>query len=277
MIIKKYIKQCALIVLIATIVLLSGCASKADRYELIKAALKDKYNDEFIVRSIDDSAYSGSEYVAFVSPVNVPDCMFEIIMDGDTLVEDRYIQSRTEYVMYNRLLAYDLHRLFPSSYFKVNVSMTPKNNISKVRDASLMSLVADAKKADYSHVHIDIYYEEDTIDTEQYEQEYLYFTDTINDYINKGYMFPLSVSFYRIDDSQKQKIIGYYLEDTRKNKRFYDTVFGKDVYVEGVRTNEDTEVGTPPNITVYFSDDTPDKVDDMDEYIRRRTLLDSAQ
>lgn len=278
--ISKFIKQSAFILLAIGIMLTGGCASKASRYDQIKNALQQKYvNKNFNIRGIDDTVYSGNKkYVALVSPENRPEYLFEVTMNGDQLEEDDYVNRLAAETISNRVIGPDIRAFFPgiNTFTHTEVTMTEKKEIANYDNLTLIDLLANADNTRYTHVHIDIYYDEAYGSNGLYEEEYEYFTDTINEYIKRGFMFPLSVTFYKVNSKTIDNVMKYYVFDVRKNKQFYDSVFGKDVFQTGIANNGDTDLGTPPNVTVYFNDDSIYKIESKEEYIRIRQLLDNA-
>lgn len=106
---------------------------------------------------------------------------------------------------------------------------------------------------------IDIYIDSSVDSTKQYEEEYIYFTDKVNEYISENKMVPIYATFYLVDGETLERVRNYYLSDID-----FDSYFQNDVR------------GNVPEMSACFVKTAPAFVS-KEEYTKRRADFENGK
>ena len=85
-------------------------------------------------------------------------------------------------------------------------------------------------------------------------------------------MSEVTVMFFKVDDEAIERIAKYYESNASEKGDFYSTVLGVDNYQNG---NDNDFLGSPTQISACFKHGMPSFLDNVDEYIRRRELIEN--
>lgn len=270
---RKIAKPLSIIILVVGIMAMSGCGglSAEERTEI---ALKSRYNEEFVVHTIDATSWGGGRFAAYVSPVNNPDVVFETMMNDQGWDGDNYAECYTA-ALINDILKEDLEDFFPGAYIRTEVKrMKQEEEILDFGEMSLEDMIINSQGI--GEMFVDIYYDKGVGTKKDYGGEYKFFSDSINENINQNKMFPTIVSIYKVDSSAIVKLEEYFKKDTRWTGDFERNILGTDDYKLGICTAEEENLGSPSNIAVCFIYDAP-TYNFFDEYCRKRELLENAE
>ena len=235
---------------------MDGCMGLNSRESFTQKVLKKKYGEDFIVHEIDSRG--PTDWQATVSPKNMPECLFYVYVDSDGNVDSSYCNAYAAYLM-SCILQEDLEQFFPSVYVRMDrLYMIMDESIDfnklpleKVLDNSNQIYQGSPTKGLHGGF-IDIYIDSSVDSTKQYEEEYIYFTDKVNEYISENKMVPIYATFYLVDGETLERVRNYYLSDID-----FDSYFQNDVR------------GNVPEMSVCF-DTTISGYISKDEYINAR-------
>ena len=226
---------------------ISGCVKASGSYDQRKeeaiSLLKQKYDEDFNCYEI---ISEGEVYYASCSPVNSPDIVFETRISCGEINEDGYANRKKAKEM-NDIFKNDLIGFFPSAYFRT----TYENGLGTA---------------------LYIYYDKQIGTLKEYEREYKYFSEEIYQYIDDGKMTEPTVFIYKVDGEALVRIEDYFSRNYVCRGDFYSTILGVDNYKMGDNQND---LGSPPNIHICFQKKAPTYVDNYNEYLRRRELLEN--
>ena len=232
------IKSLLLIIILAGIILMSGCGKSKET--ITQECLKNKYDEEFNVYSISSR---GNVYYAICSPKNNPDIVFEARMCGDVLDTDDYNLAKIANNI-NEIMKKDLNDLFPDAYFR-----TEYNSFGTT---------------------IYIYFDRDNGTAKQYQEEYSYFNEEVDKYIDQGIMTEPVVVFFKVDNETLDKLDDYYKTHENRTSLFFSDYLGID-YARGF----DTNLGNPPNMSISFWKNSKVYIGDFENYKNRRELIEN--
>ena len=274
---KRIIALLLTTMLVAGAVMMNGCSlqKKPSRVDTAKAALQAKYGEEFNVRI--DESYSEVFY-ATCSPVNNPEVLFEARFSDSTGVtninQDDYYERYTASLI-NEILEKDLQKFFPGAYFRIFIDFYPKQEFTDISNHSLEELIGNADEDKVQAFSVDIYVDEAVGTTKQYEEEYLYFTETVDRYIQEKKMFPIMITITKVDGEKLNYIKEYFKTEATEKSNFNDGI-GIQVGSERIIHPEDTDPGNPPCIVANFSGKGI-VIENVEEYIRRREIWENAK
>ena len=263
----KRIRKFILIGFIGGIFIMSGCAGIGKTKEdVAKETLKNKYNEDFVVHEI-DSFPDGFD--ATLSPVNNPEILFAARMSDDGSNEsDDYYKQYVSFLL-NQKLVPEITQLYNNCFVRTRVSISLDNDLD-VRNKDIKDIL-DSRTGD-ALVYVDIYFDENR-ETVKIEDEYKYYGEVLDEYEDAGDMLPSVIHLYHVDDNTIQQIKKYFEKDLDVDGVYEKEVLKIDRIKGGLFTNSDTEVGTPPNMRVSFVKGNVRTICDMDEFIRRRNLI----
>ncbi len=270
----KRIKSIIMLILMGGILIMSGCGES--REELIINYLTNKYGEKFVIHSINSE---GSVYKANCSPAAMPDVVFKVRIENDGTPDgkDNYASKYVSKLV-NDILKEDMKDFFPEAYCYTDLRVYCKTVISEVEGKSLQDIfnTAEAEKSDMNFY---VFYDKDVGSNKKYAEEYNYFTETIDEYIQNGKAAPVTVSIYKVD-SQTIDRIDTFLKDHEIEDIFdmdkTKEVFGLD-FLQcklGINSDKSDDLGNPPNISACFKKNKV-IISGEDEYIRRRELLEN--
>ncbi len=274
---KEKINNFKRIILMLTVVggfVICGC-SKSEQ-EQVKEALKEKYGEEFLVYSVDTKAWHGDNYHAYVAPVNNEEVVFEAVMYGEKLSGDDYVE-RYAAKLINDILKDDLEEFFPGAYIKTEVQkMANSDRITDLTNISLEDIIINSEGA--GEMMVEIYYDGKVGTNRKYVDEYTYFTDEMDEYINKNQMFPITIEMYKVDGNTIKKLQEYFKSNILENSSFEKDVLGVSHIKLNNLKNDGTgdDLGIPYNISACFNRKYM-FLDSCEEYIRRRELLENER
>lgn len=270
---KKIVRLSCVLSIFALLIVIYGCDYRYEYY--VKSELEKKYNEEFIVHSIDFSSHGGDRYDAYVSPKNNLNIVFQVSMSGkkmNTYSSDDYAERYTSYLI-KELYKEDLEELFPGAYVHSKVSMVKTYEETDLKDKNIEDMIQIADKNYDNMALLTIYCDSDAISKENYEEEFELFEKKTKELIQENKMFPLSVEICKVDSRTIRKLEEYFKTDVRKDGSFESNVLGVSYYYP--TKNIEGELGTPPAISFIFGDDRSEELGGETEYIRRRELLDN--
>lgn len=274
---KEKINNFKRIILMLTVVggfVMCGC-SKSEQ-EQVKEALKEKYGEEFLVYSVDTKAWYGDNYHAYVAPVNNEEVVFEAVMYGEKLTGDDYVE-RYAAKLINDILKDDLEEFFPGAYIKTEVQkMANSDRITDLTNISLEDIIINSEGA--GEMMVEIYYDGKVGTNRKYVDEYTYFTDEMDEYINKNQMFPITIEMYKVEGNTIKKLQEYFKSNILENSSFEKDVLGVSHIKLNNLKNDGTgdDLGIPYNISACFNRNYT-LLDSCEEYIRRRELIENAE
>ena len=265
-----------LIVLLFSVIplFLSGCG-QSKKEELILNYLTNKYGEEFIIHSTNSE---GSVYHANCSPVAMPEVVFKVRIENDGTPDgkDNYASKYVSKLV-NDVLKEDMKDFFPEAYCYTDLRVYCETEIRDQAGKSLQDIfaTADAEKSDMIFY---VFYDKDVGSYKKYAEEYTYFTETIDEYIRDGKAVPVTVSFYKVDGQTIDRLDAF-LKDHEIEDIFdmdkTQEVFGVDRLQSklGICSDDSDDLGNPPNISACFKKKKSGTISGVEEYIRRRELL----
>ena len=273
---KRIIALLLMTMLVAGAVMMNGCSlqKKPSRVDTAKAALADKYGEEFNVRI--DESYS-SVFYATCSPVNNPEVLFEARFSegsGVTILDqDDYYDSYTASLI-NEIFEKDLQKFFPGAYFRTHGSIfrVVEERFADIRNHPLEELLDGTPEGYAGEMYLDIYVDASVGTTKQYEEEYIYFTRTVDKYVEENKMLPITVCIVKLDTATLAQVKEYFKEEVRIYD--YEGLLGG--RLDGVDGTEATDAGTPPSMAACFKKDKI-MIENVEEYIRRREIWEDAK
>jgi hypothetical protein len=271
---KKLIKHIICFLIVLGMVFLTGCTSTYER--CVERELKKKYSEDFTVVGINTGSYGGGRYSALVSPVANPDVIFEVDMLGKKMYDENSDDYPSRYTskLITEYLKDDLEEFFPNAYFFSHVVLSGGGKIRNVKGMTLDDIF-DIADAETSEMTLYIFYDEETGTAQKYEEEFEYFTETINEYIKNKRAVPVTVAIYKVDSEALENVERFYKYGISMSLSDRKRIYGVD-YEMGIFNENGTDVGSPPNIAACFDEGWPAYLDDVQEYIRRRELLEEA-
>ncbi len=249
-----------------------GCSDS--RYDVVKKALEDKYGEEMLVYSVEAL---GIKYEAKCAPANNPEVVFEARMLTDGTNEwDDYYQRYTAKLM-NDILKEDLKQFFPDAYFKSIIPAIKMIDTSMdFREHSLEEILENSiSEGSYGGIILNVFIDKEIGTTNDYEGEYQYLTETVNEYIKDGKMLPVSIRFFWLTSETQERVRQYYLTDLDNDDYFQTEILGTMSYKYGIATESSSDVGDPPNVSACFNELAEEYVKNQEEYVRRRELLEN--
>lgn len=275
---KKRKKWWLPILAILVLTVVAGCVRVGlSKEEIAKRGLKAKYNEKFVVHEISGT---GLDWEATVSPVNSPELVFKASFFSDGTVErDGYFRAYVGHLM-EEILKNDLYRFYPDSFIRVDsVGLNWEGNATQdFREMNLEETLASSSRFEgsYSGCFVDIFINKDVGSRGNYEEEYYYFTNTIDEYIEEKKMIPLKIVFYKTDTETINRLEEYFKKDI-DNDSIYAQVLGVEYFELGIHTKNGIDLGNPPNISACFDKDEDGFIGEFSEYKRRRELLENAK
>ena len=252
---------------------MSGCAKVGkSKEEIVKEALKTKYNEEFIVHSI--SNLSGG-MDAIVSPEKKPEIVFSArINDEGSYIFDDYYQWYVARLL-NDQFKEDLNDLFPEAYFRTEARLPKYTGLAPFQNMNLQEIlsVEDLSEESGNECLLYIYIDESKKTPQKYDEEYYYFSKIVDDYIKEKKALPLCVTVYRVDHMTKMEIENYFRKNIAIDENYIKNILKSDDYLSGIIDSNDSDVGNPPNISLNFKKQAKTYLSDITEYKRRRELL----
>ena len=239
-------------------IILIGCGSGKNNKDedAVKSELYNKYGEEFDVIGIQYGGYGGGRYKAVCYPVNDSRIVFTVEMIDDKMISpdsDTYLESKSAVNM-NDIFKSDLGEYFPGALY-----YTHKSNLG---------------------FFLYIYYDESIGTAKKYDEEFYYFRDKVDEYVNEGIMpGDVSVTIMKVKSEELVKLEEFFKTNTHeylyKGSAFKD-IFGIEHYeqydVDGIYCRNN-----PPEISACFKKAAPAYIgEDLDEYIRRREYLEKT-
>lgn len=273
---KRIRKLIILMGLIGGLLLMSGCAGIGKTKEdEVKDALRAKYNEEFIIHKISNLP-GGVDVVA--SPLDNPEIVFSArISDDASYVSDDYLKQHINYLIKERVTA-DLLPFFIDVFVHVDSRFSITDESTDFKNKNLKELIGNMKEyeGDIGEAYIDVFINEDRGTKKDYKNEYYYFSETVNEYVNNKEMIPIIVEFYWIDGETKEEIEKYFSENAEVNNTFIKDILKTDNFQKAIRTKEDEDAGNPRRIVVSFGKESWNDLIDYQEYKRRREILENG-
>lgn len=270
---KKLYKLFFLLVSFTCLMFVFGCTSNYERY--VEKELKKKYNEDFTVVGINTGSYGGGRYSALASPVANPDVIFEVDMLGKKMYDEYSDDYPSRYTskLITEYLKDDLEEFFPNAYFFAHVVLSGGGKIRNVNGMTLDDIF-DIADAETSEMTLYIFYDKDVGTAQKYEEEYIFFSETIDEFVKNNKAVPITVAIYKVDSQSLTNVENFYKSNIKMSLSDRKKIYGVD-YEMGIINESGTDVGSPPNIAACFDKGWPGYLDDVKEYIRRRELLEN--
>ncbi|MCR4697180.1 MAG: hypothetical protein K5654_07685 [Lachnospiraceae bacterium] len=272
---KKIVKKLLCLLILLDVLFLFGCSSTYEKS--VTKELKRKYGEEFVVLGTKKGSYGSGRYSVLASPKNKSEVIFEVEMIGNKMYDDNSDNYPAQYAagLIIENLQDDLQQFFPDALFHANVRLSGGNKIKTVKGKTLDDIfnVADA---DTSEMTLYIYYDKDKGTACKFEEEYNYFTNTIDQYISEKKAVPITVCIIKVDSEALKRLEEFYRFDIEINASDEEYLYGIDDFECGIWGNGDADIGNPPNIAANFNDNFGYiVVENKEEYIRRREVLEN--
>ncbi|MBE5878969.1 MAG: hypothetical protein E7288_03205 [Lachnospiraceae bacterium] len=276
---KRIISLLLMTMLVAGAVMMNGCKLQPPppRIDNAQAALEAKYGEKFNVRI--DESYS-SVFYATCSPVNNPEVLFEARFSDSTgttnIDQDDYYERYTASLI-NEILEKDLQKFFPGAYFRTDAHIVNEMNgrFTDIRNRTLEEMLENKPEGQTGSMDLDIYVDRSIGTTQQYEEEYRYFTETVAKYTQENKMLPVSLSIIMVDTTDMGYIEEYFKENASRGNDFFDKLkFGPDKPF--LNAPEDTNPGETPRMSAVFLS-RGNVIGNEEEYIRRREIWEDAK
>lgn len=252
---------------------MTGCKSKMEK--TIEETLYQKYGEEFFVRSHNSH---GGAYRVKCSPVAREDVIFDVRIEDDETPDesDTYVNAYLAAQLTEKLKE-DLNQFFPGAYYYATAAIMTNKPIIDLKNKSVEDLLQNVN-IEESELYLDIYYDEKIGTAQNYEEEYEYFTRTIDDYKAQNKAIPVLVIIHKVDAETICKLEEFYKNHDDYYINNYDReLFGNEGYVLGDCFEGNSDLGNPKHISACFMELAPTYLDDIDEYIRRRELLENER
>lgn len=196
------------------VLMIQGCALTPESKARITAkALEKKYGEEFIIHK---TFNYDIDWDAYASPKDLPEVVFEAHINPDgTVAYDQYCRSYIQYSM-NKEIEYELKQFFPDSYCRISQLHAIINVNPQFRQLSLEELVGALEYRDDMPIHgclLDIYINKDVGSSKDYEGEYTFFTDRVNELIDENKMTEVKVFLYMTDSEKIESVKKYFLQN----------------------------------------------------------------
>ncbi|GEM_PF-6266751 len=271
----KFHQKTILIMLCSVLLCMSGCVKSSDK--IIKESLKNKYGEDFIIH---ETKTLPGGFDATVSPVSNPEILFVARIQSDgTYSFDDYDKRYVDYLL-RKKLEKDFAPFFPDVAIFVDSKFSFTDENIDYTGSSLKELIEGMNNGDgyIKEASVYVFVNFDVGTTKKYAEEYDYLTDILDQEIKNNEMIPLKISFFRVDSETKERIKEYFSEDIDIDGYFVSEIVkaNEDDFWEGVRDKNQTELGNPPRIVVCFGKDIWKDYLDVEEYTRRRELLETA-
>lgn len=256
---------------------MSGCEANSckDLRAESKELLFQKYNEEFNVLSFQDR---GGIWIAECSPIENEQVIFKARFDKEPemLVLDDYEEKYLADLL-NEELKKDIEVFFPGAYIHVDPGFHLKDKSSEVRGKSIQELIKDVEMDGKAYgLFVHIYFDKERGSNKLYEEEYYFFENTINEKISKGMMLPITVDITKVDSETIERLEEYYLHNYGKKESYFrNNILKVEDYSLGINSNSSSDLGNPPNISACFKKDYSGYIGGVNEYIRRRELLEN--
>ena len=200
-------------VLLGACLLLAGCAT---REEVAKKLLEERYGEEFVVHK----TWSSGDSYATCSPKNNRNVVFEVRFSKDNgkIWSDRYVESVVS-LQISQKLRKELQKYFLGCY--VHVTKGNKNNSNYLSFDDILSVTPEMYVERYpqdSYV-ASVYVERDKLQYDTIEEEYQYFSETLQEKMEEGLLPNITIHFYYVNAGQQNQIRQYF--------RTYDWEYGE--------------------------------------------------
>ncbi len=251
---------------------MSGCISSSD--SIIKESLKNKYGEDFIIH---ETKTLPGGFDATVSPVSNPELLFvaRIKTDG-TLAYDNYCEGVVNYLIKERMMK-EITLFFPDVYILVDSKFNLVDKNIDFKNMSLDEIIC--KMTDSKHADIKLFINDETKSSRKFEEEYSFFSEKLVEEEKNNSFLPFSIELFMVNPNTKKKVEEYFSKDLDIDDYFILNVIDttREEYYETVYLENQTKVGNPPSIFIGFDPQYESYLQDKNEYIRRRELLENVK
>lgn len=170
-----------------------------------------------------------------------------------------------------------MQKFFPGAYFRTDAHIVNEmeGRFTDIRNRTLEEMLGNGPEDGAGSMFVDIYVDSSVGTTQQYEEEYRYFTETVAKYTQENKMLPPLVSIVMVDSDDMGYIEGYFRTEAVAGNDFYDTLnIGPNKPC--LYTSEDTNPGETPRMSANFLKNG-NIVGYPEEYIRRREIIENAK
>lgn len=218
---KKWIIIVLVVVIIPIFLMVYLVGCRQTRLESkLKKVLRDRYDEKFEVVDMyvlygGLDSWPNKRYIATCRPVDNPDVVFEVDFWDDEIEDGRdnyfaqYVSKQIDYILQE-----DLEQFFPKCYvlcYAEGIIGIPDDYDFK--DASIeeiLSVGSFSEDYDGSGEMVYIFIDRDIGTLKKYEDEYEYFTNTIDDYSSEKKMGEVLVSLYYVDSAFLAELEQYF-------------------------------------------------------------------
>lgn len=185
--------------------LLTGCTT---REEVAEKILEERYGEEFVVHK----TWSSGDSYATCSPKNNRDVVFEVSFSKDDgkIWNDRYVNAVVS-LQISRKLEEELQEYFPGCYAHSNGDYGDSNRYLSFSDIQSVTPEMYAERYPEESFAVRVYVEKEKLRQDTIEEEYQYFSETLQEEMEDGLLPELTILFYYVDAGQLSQIRQYFL------------------------------------------------------------------
>ncbi len=172
----------------------------------------------------------------------------------------------------------DLEQFFPGAFVHVSsVEIRWEGGDVDFKSLSIEEIIDQSSMEGISTAgcHFYVFIDKEKGTKKDYQAEYKYFTETVDEYIELKRMIPLIVTFVKVDSSTIERLKGYLSKDLDYDGIFEKEVLGVDDFRMGINYFNRTDLGNPTNVVACFDKEADGWIGDYKEYIRRRELFEN--
>lgn len=197
-------KKMLVTVLLGACLLLGGCTTRETAAQKL---LEQRYGEEFVVHR---TWSSGSSY-AVCSPKNNRDVVFEISFSGDSskIWDDRYLDAMVS-LQISRKLERELQEYFPGCYVHSHGNYGDDNRYLSFSDIQSVTPEMYTERYPDERFAVNVYVEPENLQQDTIEEEYLYFSETLQEEMEDGLLPRLTIHVYYVDAGQKSRLKQYF-------------------------------------------------------------------
>lgn len=220
------------------IMFLCGCMTDEDRRVQVEELLEDKYNERFTVFRVDSYSHGGGSYDAYAYPDSNKEIIFSSLVNNEgSPFSDKYFKAYAEYQAY-KVVQEDISQFFPGCYVRVgDIDLFWPDETKSFSNMDLEELIANSEIIGEGNVSLDIYIDKNAVNSKDFDKEYEYFTNKIDEYVNEGKMLPIASMFYIIDTDTIDKIENYFKTNTTSKHEYDELILDVPIYIECFSTN----------------------------------------
>ncbi len=235
----KKIYSILLILIIGGLTIMSGC-SKSLR-NVAEDELRNKYEEEFIITEIINE---GDVFSCTASPASNPNLKFKVRMQNDGYcLEDDYFQAYFGDKVIDTLEPY-INSFYQDSYIQL---LDVDGQWKSSKDFRTMDMEDIINESHCKGVILYVFINGKIGTKQEYEKEYEFYTDKIDEMINQGNMVPIGIYFYYLKDDNLIDIKNYYRSHIQSSQELAEMLrnsnsFAANFGIDGVRVTKDNYI-----------------------------------